>query len=55
MVEFTPLHLSVENCILATAEDQYVLVDTGYDFEWDLLCRRLSEHDIKLSQISHIL
>lgn len=55
MVEITPLHLSVENCFLVTDDDHYVLVDTGYEFEWDLLFRRLSEHDMELSQISHIL
>ena len=50
-----PLKLSVTNDFLVKAEESYVLVDTGYEFEWDLFCRRLSKYGVKLSQISHIL
>lgn len=55
MIEIKPLKLSVANCFLVKAEDRYVLVDTGYEFEWDLFYRRLSKYGVKLSQISHIL
>ncbi len=55
MTEITPLSLSIENCFLVKADDGFVLVDTGYPFEWDLLRKRLSERGVKLSEISHVI
>jgi hydroxyacylglutathione hydrolase len=49
-----PLHLSVTTDLLVKAGDKYVLIDTGYEDEWDLFGRRLNEADIELAQISHI-
>ncbi len=50
-----PLQLTLANCFLVQAENYYVLVDTGYEYEWDLFRRRLSERGVELSRISHIL
>jgi hydroxyacylglutathione hydrolase len=50
-----PLKLSVTTCFLVTAGDLYVLIDTGYEDDWDLFQRRLSECRVELSQICHII
>ncbi|MGZ4925835.1 MAG: MBL fold metallo-hydrolase [Halobacteriota archaeon] len=55
MVSVTRLGLSVTSCYLVKAEDRYILVDTGYEDDWDLFRRRLSENCVSLSQMSHII
>jgi hydroxyacylglutathione hydrolase len=54
-MNFKTLKLSVTNCFLVNAEGHYVLIDTGYEDDWDLFRRRLSECGVELSQISHII
>ena len=54
-MNFTPLKLSVTNCFLIKAGDHYVLIDTGYEDDWDLFRTRLNEAHVELSQISHII
>jgi glyoxylase-like metal-dependent hydrolase (beta-lactamase superfamily II) len=50
-----PLKLSVTNCFLVKAGDRYVLIDTGYEEDWDLFCKRMKEVNVEVSQISHII
>jgi hydroxyacylglutathione hydrolase len=41
-----PLKRSVTNCFLVKNPNQYILVDTGYEVDWNLFCKRLeSEGD----------
>jgi glyoxylase-like metal-dependent hydrolase (beta-lactamase superfamily II) len=49
------LKLSVTNCFLVKAGDQYVLIDTGYEDNWDLFRTRLKGADVELFQISHTI
>jgi hydroxyacylglutathione hydrolase len=49
------LRLSVTNCYLIDIGKRYLLIDTGYEYEWDLFCKRLTEVEVSFSQISHIL
>jgi glyoxylase-like metal-dependent hydrolase (beta-lactamase superfamily II) len=55
MIDMIPIKLSVTTCYLVRAEDQYVLVDTGYEEDWGLFCTRIKEAHVDLSQISHIV
>ncbi|MFZ0925601.1 MAG: MBL fold metallo-hydrolase [Halobacteriota archaeon] len=50
-----PLKLSVTNCFLVKAGDHYVLVDTGYEDDWDVFRTRLNKAGVELVQISHII
>jgi len=49
------VQLSVTNCFLLKADNGYVLIDTGYVYEWELFCKRLKEAGVGLSEISHII
>ena len=49
------LKLGVTNCFLASTGDNYLLIDTGYDYEWELFCKRLKDNGVSLSKISHIV
>lgn len=55
MVNVTRLGLSVTSCYLVKAGERYLLVDTGYEDDWELFRKRLGEHCVSLSQISHII
>ncbi|MDP4153757.1 MAG: MBL fold metallo-hydrolase [Bacillota bacterium] len=50
-----PLKLSVTTCYLAKVDNKYVLIDTGYEEDWELFQQRLEEIKVSISQISHIL
>lgn len=50
-----PLKLSVTTCYLIKTGDRYILIDTGYEEDWDLFQSRLKEAKISLSKISHII
>ena len=49
------LKLSVTNCFLVQVGDKYILVDTGYDWEWEAFCSRLKEARVSFADISHII
>lgn len=49
------LKLSVTNCYLLEIGNKYLLIDTGYQKDWGLFCKRLKEVRVGLSEISHIL
>ncbi|SDE13549.1 MBL fold metallo-hydrolase [Sporomusa acidovorans] len=50
-----PLKLSVTTCYLLAHSDKYILVDTGYEVDWNLFCKQLKNVQVDFSQISHIL
>jgi len=54
-LDIIPIKLSVTNCFLLKAGEQYVPIDTGYEEDWKLFCAGLKNTDIELSQISHII
>ena len=50
-----PIKLSVTTCYLLKANERYVLVDTGYEEDWDLFVQRIKKANVELSEISHII
>lgn len=54
-MDMIPIKLSVTTCYLIKTGEGYVLVDTGYEEDWELFQNRLQEAGVKLSQISHII
>ncbi|MGA2141072.1 MAG: MBL fold metallo-hydrolase [Brevinematales bacterium] len=54
-MELIELKLSVTNCFLIKTKKQYVLVDTGYEEDWELFCKRLKEINVNIAEISHII
>lgn len=54
-MEFIKLKLSVTNCYLVKTGINYILFDTGYEFEWELFCKRLKEARVSIDEISHII
>lgn len=49
------LKLSVTNCFLIQTGKKYILVDTGYNWEWEAFCTRLKEVRVSSNDISHII
>ncbi len=49
------LKLSVTNCYLIEIGNKYLLIDTGYEDDWGLFCKRLKAVGVGLSEISHII
>lgn len=54
-MEIIKLKLSVTNCFLIKNKAKYILFDTGYEYEWELFCKRLKEIGVGISEISHII
>ena len=54
-MELIVLKLSVTNCFLVKTRNKYILIDTGYEYDWDLFRKRLKEVNISLLEISHII
>ena len=49
------LKLKVTNLYLVRAGEKCLLVDTGYEYEWELFCRRLTEAGARLDEIGWVL
>lgn len=49
------LKLSVTNCFLIKNKTKYILIDTGYEYDWELFCKRLKEVGVSIHEISHII
>ena len=49
------LKLKVTNLYLIRAGEKYLLVDTGYEYEWKLFCARLAEASVRLDEIGWVL
>jgi glyoxylase-like metal-dependent hydrolase (beta-lactamase superfamily II) len=54
-MEIIQLKLSVTNCYLIKTSFKYVLIDTGYEYEWELFCQKLKDFKVSLAEISHII
>ncbi|WP_315073942.1 MBL fold metallo-hydrolase [uncultured Clostridium sp.] len=54
-MDIITLKLSVTNCFLIKTRHKYILIDTGYEEDWDLFCNRLKDANVNLSDISHII
>ena len=54
-MEIITIKLSFTNCYLLPVNDNYVLIDTGYDYEWKLFREKLFEKNISVKQITHII
>lgn len=54
-MDLIPIKLSVTNCFLVKSGEKYVLIDTGYEEDWELFRAGLKKAGVDLSQISHIL
>ena len=49
------LKLSVTNDFLLKSKNGYILIDTGYDWEWSTFLNRLKDAHIRPSDISHLI
>jgi glyoxylase-like metal-dependent hydrolase (beta-lactamase superfamily II) len=47
--------LSLTNDYLVPIGRNFLLIDTGWEFEWRLFCKRLEQMGIGLNQISHVM
>jgi hydroxyacylglutathione hydrolase len=47
--------LSVTNCYLIPAKDRWVLVDTGYDWEWEPFCAGMKALNLTFADITHLI
>jgi glyoxylase-like metal-dependent hydrolase (beta-lactamase superfamily II) len=47
--------LKVTNIHLVRTGEKYLLVDTGYEYEWDLFCSKLAALGIRLDEIGWLL
>jgi glyoxylase-like metal-dependent hydrolase (beta-lactamase superfamily II) len=54
-MKIIPIKLSVTTCYFVRANSRYVLIDTGYEEDWDLFLEQIQKVNIKLSEISHII
>lgn len=55
MMDLIPIKLSVTTCYLIKADEKYLLIDTGYEEDWELFQSRLKEVHIEIAQIGYIL
>lgn len=54
-MELIPIKLSVTTCYLVKTDKKYVLIDTGYEEDWDLFRKKLKDVNVEFTQISHII
>ncbi|MBC8063000.1 MAG: MBL fold metallo-hydrolase [Clostridiaceae bacterium] len=54
-MEIINLKLKVTNCFLIKCETKYILIDTGYEYEWELFCKKLKDVSVSINEISHII
>lgn len=54
-VKITPLKIGLTNSYLIQAGRQYVLIDTGYEHEWERFRKCLQGVNVRLSDISHLV
>lgn len=50
-----PIKLSVTTCYLIKAEDEYILIDTGYEEDLEIFHQQINMIGISVNQISHII
>jgi len=49
------LRLKLTNCFLVPHGKSYLLVDTGYEYEWERFTRELARHGVGVPDISHLV
>ena len=49
------LRVGVTNCYLLKADEGYVLVDTGYDREWDAFCKELEKAGVGFGDLTYLI
>ena len=49
------IKLKLTNCFLVPHKTSYLLVDTGYEYEWDRLTQQLAKHGVRVNDISHLI
>jgi len=49
------LRLKLTNCYLVPVNSKYLLVDTGYEWEWDTFQKGLDELNVRISDIEFLL
>lgn len=54
-MDIITLKFSVTNCFLIKTKYKYILIDTGYEEDWELFCNRLKVANVNLDNISHII
>ena len=54
-MDIQTLKLKVTNCYLVQAGEKYILVDTGYEYEWGLFCQKLAQTGVGLDEIGYLL
>ena len=54
-MKIIPIKLSVTTCYLVKLADGYILIDTGYEYDWELFRTRIKDAKVSLSQINHII
>jgi glyoxylase-like metal-dependent hydrolase (beta-lactamase superfamily II) len=54
-MDLISIKLSVTTCYLIRTDEKYLLVDTGYEEDWELFRQRLREANVEISQIGYIL
>jgi hydroxyacylglutathione hydrolase len=55
-MEIIELPLSVTNCFLIKGRnDKYILIDTGYEWDWETFRKRLKQIGVGFSDISHLI
>jgi glyoxylase-like metal-dependent hydrolase (beta-lactamase superfamily II) len=54
-MDIITLKLSVTHCFLLKTKEGYVLIDTGYEADWELFRRRLQEAGVEFSQLRQII
>jgi len=48
------MRLKITNCFLIAHGSSYLLVDTGYEHEWDRFTWELAKHCVRVQNISHL-
>ena len=49
------IKLSVTTCYLVKTDEKYLLIDTGYEEDWELFQQRLKEANVEITNIGYIL
>jgi glyoxylase-like metal-dependent hydrolase (beta-lactamase superfamily II) len=49
------IKLKLTNCFLVPHGTSHLLVDTGYEYEWDRFTQELANHRVRVKDISHLI
>jgi len=54
-MEIKTIHLKFTNCFLIPTETKYLLIDTGYEFEWQDFTEGLKTNNVHINDIKYLL